>query len=152
MGKRAKANSLPLLVCISLASSLVTAIIMGWRPWPAGALGLQRERGQKAFLLTVHLSFRSDPAAQQLLEAWAVAADYCAAAEPFLYTYEVAQSDKDPLRYTIFERYRTKNDYLTKHKSSEAFKHFRPAMQAMQDSGDVIVAGDSFYELGIGFT
>ena len=66
--------------------------------------------------------------------------------------YEVAQSDKDPLRYVILERYRSKDDYLGAHRRSPAFREFRPQMRALQESGRVTVTGSSYQELGIGFT
>ena len=72
--------------------------------------------------------------------------------EPFLYAYEIAQSDQEPLKYLITERYRSKADYLGAHRSSSAFKTFRPRMKALQNRGDVIVTGSSYQELGVGFT
>ena len=91
-------------------------------------------------------------AADGLLDAWAAAAAWCLDNEPFLFAYEVAQSDQDPLTYTIIERYRSKADYLGPHRTSPAFKEFRPKMRAMQDSGKVVVSGHSYHELGTGFT
>jgi quinol monooxygenase YgiN len=38
------------------------------------------------------------------------------------------------LRYLIYERYRSKDDYLGAHKQSQAFVDFRPKMKAMQVS------------------
>ena len=105
-----------------------------------------------AFVLTVGLRFQDMNSAAHLLSAWRAAADYCIANEPFLYAYEVAQSDKDNLTYMIFERYRSKQDYVGPHRHSEAFKTFRPIMHAMQTSGAVIVSGASYQELGVGFT
>ena len=58
----------------------------------------------------------------QKFKEWAKAADYCLANEDFLFAYELAQSDQDPLRYLITERYRSKADYLGAHRSSSAFK------------------------------
>ena len=74
-----------------------------------------------------------------------------AANEPFLYSYEVSQSDKDPLQYIIVERYRSKADYVGAHRRSTAFHTFRPQMKALQDAGEVIVTGASFNEVGLGF-
>lgn len=62
------------------------------------------------------------------------------------------RSDKRPHTFLVTERYRSKEDYLHVHRTSDAFKSFRPKMQAMQESGDVVVSGDSFVELGLGFT
>ena len=64
----------------------------------------------------------------------------------------MAQSDKDPLVYQIYERYASKADYLGAHRSSPAFKAFRPRMKALQDAGEVNVSGSSFVEIGLGFT
>ena len=62
------------------------------------------------------------------------------------------RSDKKENVYVVTERYRSKEDYLHAHRSSPAFVAFRPVMRRMQDSGDVVVSGDSFVELGLGFT
>ena len=86
------------------------------------------------------------------MHEWSKAAAYCLANEKFLYAYEMAQSDQDPLRYLVTERYRSKADYLGAHRSSSAFKEFRPKMKELQNSGDVIVTGSSYNELGVGFT
>ena len=106
----------------------------------------------QAFVLYVKLAFRSASEARELLDAWRDVADYCVEPEPFLFAYEVAQSDKDPLEYAIIERYRSKADYTGAHRSSPAFRAFRPRMRAMQESGAVRVSGSSFDELGVGFT
>lgn len=67
---------------------------------------LSQAHGEKAFVLSVGLQFRSTESAETLIKEWSHAADYCIANEPFLYHYEVSQSDQDPLKYLIFERYR----------------------------------------------
>jgi hypothetical protein len=36
------------------------------------------------------------------------------------------------LRYLIYERYRSKADYLGPHKQSSAFNYFRPILKSMQ--------------------
>ena len=109
-------------------------------------------RGEKAFVLAVTLQFRDEATVQALLPAWAAAADWCIEHEPFLFMYEMAHSDQDPLRYTVIERYRSKADYIGAHRHSPAFKAFRPKMKALQDSGAVVVTGGSYLETGLGFT
>ena len=127
-------------------------------PGAAGATAYQttngrsKVRGEKAFVLAVTLQFRDEASATPLLKAWAAAADYCVEHEPFLYAYEMARSDQDPMRYTIIERYRSKDDYTGAHRHSPAFKAFRPQMKALQDSGAVVVSGGSYIETGLGFT
>ena len=114
--------------------------------------GHPKAQGELAFMLHVGLKFRDAQAAETLLAAWGEAAAWCVKNEPFLYAYEIAQSDKDPLSYVILERYRSRDDYLGAHRRSPAFKAFRPKMRALQDSGGVTVTGGSFNELGLGFT
>ena len=119
---------------------------------PTTTTGRAKATHDKAFVLSVGLQFRNAADATDLLAAWKDAAEWCLTHEPFLFAYEVAQSDKDPNRYVIIERYRSKEDYTGPHRSSPAFKRFRPRMRALQDSGAVVVTGDSFVELGVGFT
>ena len=109
-------------------------------------------KGERAFVLTVGLHFEDAKVADELLQEWAKIAAYCYLHEPYLYHYEVAQSDKRQLSYLITERYRSKEDYLQAHRSSKAFRAFRPRMRALQDAGAVRVSGDSYAELGMGFT
>eukprot|EP00277_Geminigera_cryophila_P017617 CAMPEP_0179456958 /NCGR_PEP_ID=MMETSP0799-20121207/40822_1 /TAXON_ID=46947 /ORGANISM="Geminigera cryophila, Strain CCMP2564" /LENGTH=149 /DNA_ID=CAMNT_0021257357 /DNA_START=447 /DNA_END=893 /DNA_ORIENTATION=- len=107
-------------------------------------LGREKTRGEKAFILAVELRFRDTGSAQELVSAWTTASDFCMEKEPYLFHYEVSRSDKDPLRYMIYERYRSKADYLGPHKESPAFLAFRPIMKAMQDIGAVNVTGESW--------
>ena len=137
---------------VAAMSVISTLVVMRVLSAPATTTGRPKARGERAFVLSVNLNFHSASAADELIKDWAKIADYCYRFEPFLYQYEISQSDKQQLRYTVVERYRSKEDYLQLHKSSMAFKEFRPKMKAMQDRGDVEVSGDSFMELGVGFT
>lgn len=56
--------------------------------------GRAKATGDKAFVLSVGLQFQDSPSAEGLLKAWEAAAQYCLKNEPFLYAYEVAQSDQ----------------------------------------------------------
>ena len=146
--------------CSIAVGFALALVVMTWVHGPAPiwstahptTSGHTKMRGEKAFVLVVTLQFRDESDAMTLQAAWAAAADYCIAHEPFLYMYEMAQSDKDPLRYTIIERYRSKADYTGAHRHSPAFREFRPKMKALQDSGGVTVSGESYAETGIGFT
>jgi len=139
---------------IAIASVLATLLYvrLDVGGMPRTVLGRPKARGERAFLLIVTLHFPEPSRSAALLEAWRAAADYCIEREPFLYAYEVAQSDKDPRNYTILERYRSKHDYLGAHRKSSAFAAFRPQMRAMQKEGAVLVGGSSYVETGIGFT
>jgi quinol monooxygenase YgiN len=113
--------------------------------------GRVKQRGEKAFVLAVELQFEAQEDADYVVEQWQVVTDYCFASEPFLYHYEISQSDQDPLKYFMYERYRSKEDYLSIHKTSEAFLKFRETLKSMQDSNKVAVSGHSYNELGVGF-
>ena len=90
--------------------------------------------------------------ANRVLSAWKAAADWCYDNEPFLLAYEVSLSDQRPLTYFVTERYRSKDDYLARHKKSVAYDKFRPLLQRAIDGGDVVVTGESGDETGLGFT
>ena len=103
-------------------------------------------------MLHVELEFTSERSAKELVEAWAECADWCREHESkSLWHYENARSDASALKYSIYERYRSMEDYLGFHKSTEAYTTFRPKMQALQDAGEVSVSGSSYQELGLGF-
>ena len=111
--------------------------------------GRPKAKGENAFCLSRGWQPRGRAA---LAAAVGPRRSWCTEHEPFLYHYEMAQSDKDPLVYQIYERYASKADYLGAHRSSPAFKAFRPRMKALQDAGEVNVSGSSFVEIGLGFT
>jgi quinol monooxygenase YgiN len=118
----------------------------------AARAGAVRERnGAGAFVLRVDLTFERDEDARELVRAWGEVADYARAHEPFLEHYEIMRSDADPLKYSIYERYRSKEDYLGPHKASAKFLEFRPKMRALEEQGKLFVSGASFVELGVGF-
>jgi quinol monooxygenase YgiN len=111
----------------------------------------RRKNTEPAFVLHVELVFSSAAKADELVKAWARCADWCRTNEAGLLHYEISQSNSDPLKYGIFERYASLNAYAKTHKSTEAYRTFRPTMQAMQDSGELKVSGSSYFELGHGF-
>ena len=104
-----------------------------------------------AFVLYVELEFTNARAAKELVRAWRECADWCRTRERGLLHYEISQSNKDELTYSIFERYASERAYAETHKATEAYKTFRPKMQALQDAGELKVSGASFFELGHGF-
>ena len=55
---------------------------------PRTTSGRPKKRDEKAFVLTVSLTFRSATAAKELMAEWAKIADYCYRYESFLYQYE----------------------------------------------------------------
>jgi quinol monooxygenase YgiN len=74
-------------------------------------------------------------------------ADFVAMDEPGTISYGYAQSDSDPRRILIFERYASKSAYLDVHKASKHFLTFRPQLAALNAK----IEGHSYYEGGLGF-
>jgi quinol monooxygenase YgiN len=117
---------------------------------PTSSQGRIRIPGD-AWTLVVTLTFTSEEDKTSILEAWRPVTKYCAEEEPFVYHYEAGQDGSNPLKIYLVERYKTIDNYLNQHKSSEEFLKFRPQLQALQDAGKVTVEGFSFNELGYGF-
>jgi len=92
---------------VGLAASVATLLVahvvhMHYNEQPPyqTTLGRAKAVGERAFVLSVGLQFQDNSSAELLLRAWEKAAAYCIANEPFLFAYEVAQSDQgeDSLR------------------------------------------------------
>lgn len=88
---------------------------------------------------------------ETFLGAFASMASAVGQGEPDTLGYEVSASESDPLHLMIFERYRTKEAYLSVHKAMKHFLKFRPKLQELQDAKKVAISGESFHELGYGF-
>ncbi|CAJ1954475.1 unnamed protein product [Cylindrotheca closterium] len=135
---------IPFLACMVLGAALHHAFFLNKsepRPRIPGT----------AWTLTVTFTFTDEEDQKQILEEWRSVTKYCAEKEPFLFHYEVGRSDADPLKVHMVERYKSKDDYLTKHKTGEEFLKFRPKLKALQDAGKVTIEGFSYQELGYGF-
>ena len=60
---------------------------------------------KNAFDLIVALTFKSDEDKKTFKSMFAVLADYVRTSEPTTLSYELSDSDRDPLRVLIIERY-----------------------------------------------
>lgn len=103
------------------------------------------------FTLVVTLDFVDDRSKQAFLRDIAPEAAFVEAQEPQTLSYKVLQSDSDPLRLLIIERYATKDAYLQTHKSSSTFQAFRPKLQQLQDAKRVVVSGGGYIDTPAGF-
>ena len=104
------------------------------------------------FSLLVTLTFTENEHKEKFLQDIAPLAAYVRDHEPDTIAYQVMQSDKDPLRVLILERYRDKETaYLQVHRSTAEFLAFRPKLKAMEDAGYVSIAGESYVDSEIGF-
>jgi len=148
---RSRRNAACALACVMVFVGVARRALDARRP--SGGGGERGRNIERAFVLRVDLKFMNVDDANALIAAWGEAADWCRANEEFLWHYEISRSDQDETgtTFSIYERYRSKEDYLRSHKESAAFKTFRPKMQALQDAGRLVVSGSSFIELGVGF-
>jgi len=108
----------------------------------------QKEKGTTAFVLSIVLTFSSEQDANYLLRNWSVLSEYCFANEPGLLSYKISKSDKLENTFLVFERYSSKDYYLTVHRNSDEFHRFRPLLGKMVEDGVVTVSGESYVELG----
>mmetsp|Transcript_31095 Transcript_31095/g.29932 ORF Transcript_31095/g.29932 Transcript_31095/m.29932 type:complete len:160 (-) Transcript_31095:128-607(-) len=119
-------------------------------------LGVKERKAEKAWVLTVTLTFQFMEDRDAILADWSQnVVPHCRQHEPFLYHYEAGISDDDKnnnLQVIILERYANKDLYLKVHKTSDAFLKFRPKLQALQENGKVKIEGFSYQEGGYGFT
>jgi quinol monooxygenase YgiN len=98
------------------------------------------------------LQFANELYRVQFLEDFAPLAAYVRENEPLTLAYEALQSDQDPLKILILERYADKEHaFLQVHRSSKAFLEFRPKLKSMQDAGFVKVEGSSYNDTMLGF-
>jgi quinol monooxygenase YgiN len=133
---------------------------LGLRGGPGGigihAFSLETSKAAEEtefFSLMVELQFSNEAAKHVFLQEIAPLADHVEKNERAgTLTYQVLQSDKDPLHVLMMERYVDKEQaYLRVHKQSTAFLAFRPKLQALQDAGKVAITGHSYSDTRIGF-
>lgn len=100
-----------------------------------------------SFWLTVELTFKTAEDVIAFEDAWKPLASYCRQHEHGTLSYQMARSETEPLRVVIWERYRTKSDYLDVHKTSPAFLEFRAKLTAL----DPVIKGHGWLESDIGY-
>jgi quinol monooxygenase YgiN len=104
------------------------------------------------FSLFVTLMFSEVQYKDQFLKDFATIAAYVRDHEPTTLAYETLQSDSNPLKVLILERYQDKeNAYLKIHKSSQDFLDFRPKLKELKDAGHVTIDGHSYVDTMTGF-
>ena len=117
----------------------------------SSASTLRKTEFDNVWCLGVTVKFPSEALKKEFIEAFAPLAEYVRTSELNTVSYELLQSDKDPMQIYILERYKTKEvDYIEIHRKSRPFLDFREKVTQMQSKG-VILDGHSYYETGIGF-
>lgn len=99
------------------------------------------------FSLLVTLQFADASSKARFFDDISPVAEHCRLHEPDTLSYQIMESDKDPLQVMVVERYRDKDHaYLQIHKSSAPFLTFRAKLQAMQTDKKVTVSGHSYLD------
>ena len=102
-----------------------------------------------AFFLLVQMEFKSVEDREKAEAIFAPEARWCRDNEPGTLSYEWARSDSNDRAIVVVERYADKETaYASVHKSSEAFKKFRPQLAAL----DPAIRGRSYVASDIGYT
>ena len=134
----------------TLAISCLQACAIGFcagymaRGWPAST-GVPKG----AFFLLVEMEFKSVADREKAEAIFAPEARWCRDNEPGTLSYEWARSDSNDRAIVVVERYADKETaYASVHKSSEAFKKFRPQLAAL----DPAIRGRSYVASDIGYT
>ena len=102
-----------------------------------------------AFFLLVEMEFKSVADREKAEAIFAPEARWCRDHEPGTLSYEWARSDSNDRAIIVVERYADKETaYASVHKSSEAFKKFRPQLAALEP----VINGHSYVASDIGYT
>ena len=133
----------------TLAISCLQACAIGFgagyiaRGWPASTVP------KGAFFLLVQMEFKSVADREKAEAIFAPEARWCRDHEPGTLSYEWARSDSNDRAIIVVERYADKETaYASVHKSSEAFKKFRPQLAALEP----VINGHSYVASDIGYT
>eukprot|EP00960_Hanusia_phi_P050855 760467-Hanusia_phi.AAC.7 len=111
----------------------------------------EREKSITAsFILIVHVTFSNKKVKEDFKIMYAEEAEFCRKNEPNTLSYELALSDRDELSGVIIERFQSKDDYLL-HKESSVFKRYREKLKKLEESGDVKLNGQSYYQSNLGY-
>jgi quinol monooxygenase YgiN len=110
----------------------------------------RRSLEPSAFFLGVTVMFPNNELKAKFETEFKMLAEYVRKSEPLTFTFELLQSDKEPMQMFVLERYQDKSAYLDIHKKSNQFIMFRENFQRMIEEG-VVINGHSYLETGIGF-
>ena len=107
----------------------------------------------KAFLLCITVKYKDQEQKQIFKSLFSATANYCAANEYDTLSYEIADSDKNPLQSFIIERYKTKNAFTDVHRKGAIFLDMKEKMEKLNltAANGFILDGHSYYETNVGF-
>ena len=127
----------------------VSSLLMSRRGGGVGAGGLSRNKQiPSAFCLFVVVEFATQTDKEHFADIFRPLAEYVRDHEAGTASYILSESDKNPLRVHILERYVDKQEAFVKaHRNSPAFTTFRSVMAKMQETKQItLVEGNSYIE------
>ena len=104
---------------------------------------------RNTFFLGITIIFNSIEDKEEFKSLFTPLAAYVKRNEKNTLSYELCESDKDPNRVFLIERYKTKHDYLEIHRKSKQFLEFRGLFELMKDK--YTMDGHSYLESNIGY-
>ena len=134
----------------TLAVSCLQAFAIGCGAgWLARSYPVKQSVPKGAFFLLVQMEFKSVEDREKAEAIFAPEARWCRDHEPGTLSYEWARSDQNDRAIIVVERYADKETaYAAVHKSSDAFRKFRPRLAAL----DPAIRGHSYVASDIGYT
>mmetsp|Transcript_26392 Transcript_26392/g.26642 ORF Transcript_26392/g.26642 Transcript_26392/m.26642 type:complete len:163 (+) Transcript_26392:263-751(+) len=108
---------------------------------------------ENAFILCINIKFRDIEQKEEFKRIFTPTANYVAKEEYETLSYEIAESDQDPLHAFILERYKSKESFTEIHRKGEIFLEMKKKMAELnftEDNG-FHLSGHSFIETNIGF-
>ena len=102
-----------------------------------------------AFFLGITIKFNTIQDKENFTNIFRPYAQYVAIVEPGTISYELSESDKDPLQIFLVERYIDKNAYLDVHRGTDTFIAFRSKLAGL--GATMTMDGHSYIESNIGF-
>ena len=97
----------------------------------------------------ITIKFKTPKDKQNFAEIFAPYAKFVATGEVETISYELSESDKDPLQIFLIERYTNKAAYLDIHRKTPEFVAFRAKLAEL--SATMTMDGHSYIESNVGF-
>jgi quinol monooxygenase YgiN len=99
------------------------------------------------FVLCVRLRFSSDSDKEEFSRHFKQLARAVMENEPSTLSFQLMEADNDPLNLLLFERFLSKDAYLSLHRGSNEFKRVKSCLQNI----GCVLEGQSYIELGSTF-
>lgn len=103
----------------------------------------------QVFVLAVSLRFNTVTDRDAFLAIWLPLANHVEQKEPETLGFEWLVADNDPTKVLVYERYTSKDAFLTVHRTSQPFLKFKTDQNHLPF--EVEVSGQSYYETNQGF-